>query len=341
MKGIAIVFVLVAAVAMSAAEKAAIPRTSDGHPDLQGTWSYATLTTLERPPEFKDKPFLTAAEAAAFEQKTLKIQDRDRRDGDGPAGRGSDGRTDLDRAYNQGWWEFGSKIVGTRRTSLVIDPPDGMIPALTPDGARRALDKRGLWMANGSYEGGAAGTGLDSYTDRPMQERCLGWTVAGPPMIPGAYNNNVGIFQTSDHVVVLNEMVHDQRIIPLEARPRVGEAIRLWMGSSRARWDGDTLVVSTTNFRPMVFRSASEKFSLTEKFWLVDAGHADVRVHRRRSAHVGQAVDGAVPHEPEPRPDLRVRVPRGELQPAEHSRRGAERRAVGGPSARCWRVPAA
>ena len=271
MKGTAIGLVLVTAVALSAAQKAALPRTGDGHPDLQGTWSYATLTTLERPAEFKDKPFLTAAEVAAFEQKTLKIQDRDRRDVDGATGRGSDGRTDVDRAYNQAWWEFGSKIVSTRRTSLVIDPPDGMVPALTPDGARRARDKRGLWVANGSYENGAAGAGLDSYADRPMQERCLGWTVAGPPMIPGAYNNNVGIFQTSEHVVVMNEMVHDNRIIPLDTRPRVDEAIRLWMGSSRARWDGDTLVVATMNFRPMVFRSASEKFSLTEKFTLMDS----------------------------------------------------------------------
>ena len=269
MKGMAVGLVLVAAaVAMSAAEKD-IPRTSDGHPDLQGTWSYATLTTLERPAEFKDKPFLTAAEAAAFEQKTLTVQNRDRRDVDATTGRGSDGRTDVDRAYNQGWWEYGSKIVGTRRTSLVVDPPDGMIPALTPDGARRALDRRGLWVANGDYVGGAAG-GFDSYLERPMQERCLGWTVAGPPMIPGAYNNNVGIFQTPDNVVILNEMVHDHRVIPLDARPRVGEAIRLWMGSSRARWEGDTLVISSTNFRPMVFRSASEKLSLVEKFTLVD-----------------------------------------------------------------------
>jgi hypothetical protein len=271
MKGMAIGFVLVTAVAISAAQKVAIPRTSDGRPDLQGTWSYATLTTLERPAEFKDKPFLSAAEVAAFEQKTLKIQDRDRRDVDEKTGRGSDGRTEVDRAYNQAWWEFGSKIVGTRRTSLIVDPPDGMIPALTPDGERRARDKRGLWLANGSYENGAAGMSFDSYADRPMQERCLGWTVAGPPMMPGAYNNNVEIFQTPDHVVVINEMVHDHRVIPLEARPRVGDAIRLWMGSSRARWEGDTLVVSTTNFRPMVFRSASEKFTLTEKFALVDA----------------------------------------------------------------------
>ena len=271
MKRLPLVFMFVSAVVLSAAEKGPIPRTGDGHPDLQGTWSYATLTTLERPAEFKNKPFLTAEEAAAFEKKTLKIQDRDRRDVDSTTGRGSDGRTDVDRAYNQAWWEFGSKIVSTRRTSLVIDPPDGMIPALTPDGARRAVDKRGLWVANGQYEGGASGTGLDSYTDRPLQERCLAWTVAGPPMIPGAYNNNVGIFQTTENVVILNEMVHDHRVIPLDAPPQVGEAIRLWMGSSRAHWDEDTLVVSTTNFRPMVFRSATEKLKLTEKFTLVDA----------------------------------------------------------------------
>ena len=270
MKGMAASFVFVLTVAMSAAEQAPIPRTGDGHPDLQGTWSYATLTTLERPAEFKGKPFLTAAEAAEFEKKTLKIQDRDRRDVDSVSGRGSDGRTDVDRAYNQAWWEFGSKIVGTRRTSLVIDPPDGLIPALTPDGARRAQDKRGLWLANGDYEGGATGTGLDSYTDRPMQERCLAWTVAGPPMIPGAYNNNVGIFQTAENVVILNEMVHDHRVIPLDGRPKVSDKIRLWMGSSRARWEGDTLVVSTANFRPMVFRSASDQFKLTEKFTLMD-----------------------------------------------------------------------
>jgi hypothetical protein len=272
MRAISVALLLAAAVAMTAAQgqKTPLPRTSDGHPDLEGNWSYATLTTLERPAEFKDKPFLTVAEAAAFEQRTLKIQDRDRRDVDTSTGRGSDGRTDVDRAYNQAWWEYGSKIVGTRRTSLVIDPPDGMIPALTADGARRALDRRGLWMANGSYEGGAAGTGLDSYTDRPIQERCLAWTVAGPPMIPGAYNNNVGIFQTAESVVILNEMVHDHRVLPLDTRPGLSDTIRLWMGNSRARWEGDTLVVSTANFRPMVFRSASDRFKLTEKFTLMD-----------------------------------------------------------------------
>jgi len=247
------------------------PRTRDGRPDLEGVWSYATLTPLERPDEFAGKAFLTNAEAAAFERRTLEVQDRDRRDGDGPTGRGSDGRTDLDRAYNQVWWEYGAKVVGTRRTSLIVDPPDGRIPTLTPDGLRRAEDKRGLWTANGEYEGGARGLSFDSYADRPLQERCLGWTVAGPPMVPGAYNNNVQLFQTPDSVAIVNEMVHENRIVPLDGRPRVGQPIRLWMGSSRGHWEGDTLVVDTTNFKPTVFRSASAKLHLVERFKRVDA----------------------------------------------------------------------
>ena len=266
---LAAVGVMAASVVISAAGK--VPRVRDGHPDLSGNWTYATLTTLERPREFGTKAFLTAEEAAEYEKKTLVVQNRDRRDGEGPEGRGSDGRTDVDRAYGQAWWEYGSKIVGTRRTSLIIDPPDGRIPTLTPDGERRALDKRGLWTANNDYENGARGTSLDSYADRPLQERCLGWTVTGPPMIPGAYNNNLAIYQNADHVVVVNEMVHEHRMIPLDGRPQVASPIRLWMGSSRGRWDGDTLVVTTANFRPMVFRSASEKLKLTEKFLRVDA----------------------------------------------------------------------
>jgi hypothetical protein len=247
------------------------PRTREGRPDLEGTWTYATLTPLERPIEFAGRPFLTAAEAAAFEHRTLDVQNRDRRDGDGPSGRGPDGRTDLDRAYNQVWWEYGAKVVGTKRTSLIVDPPDGRIPSLTPEGLQRAEDKRGLWTANGEYEGGARGLGFDSHVDRPLQERCLGWTVTGPPMVPGAYNNNVQIFQTPDSVAIVNEMVHEHRIVPLDGRPKVGQPIRLWMGSSRGRWDGDTLVVDTTNFKPTVFRGASARLHLVERFKRVSA----------------------------------------------------------------------
>jgi hypothetical protein len=263
--------VLAVGAANPGAQKGAAPRTREGRPDLQGVWSYATLTPLERPAEFAGRSVLTDAEAAAFEKRTLAIQNRDRRDGEGPTGRGPDGRTDLDRAYNQVWWEYGSKVVGTRRTSLIIDPPDGRIPSLTPEGRKRAEDRRGLWTANGEYEGGARGLSFDSHADRPLQERCLGWTVTGPPMVPGAYNNNMEVFQTPDTVVIVNEMVHDQRIIPLDGRPQVGSPIRLWMGSSRGRWDGEALVVDTTNFRPMVFRSASAKLHLVERFSRVNA----------------------------------------------------------------------
>jgi hypothetical protein len=251
--------------------RGAPPRTREGRPDLQGVWSYATLTPLERPAEFAGKAFLTEVEAAAFERRTLDVQNRDRRDGDGPSGRGTDGRTDLDRAYNQVWWEYGAKVVGTRRTSLIIDPPDGRIPAVTAEGLKSAEDKRGLWTANGEYEGGARGLSFDSYLDRPMQERCLGWTVTGPPMLPGAYNNNMEVFQTPDAVVIVNEMVHEHRIVPLDGRPQVAAPIRLWMGSSRGRWDGDSLIVDTTNFRPAVFRGASGALHLIERFKRVDA----------------------------------------------------------------------
>jgi len=267
---VGVLAVVSASMAVLIEGRGAPPRTREGRPDLQGVWSYATLTPLERPEEFAGKAFFTEAEASAFERRTLDVQNRDRRDGDGPSGRGPDGRTDLDRAYNQVWWEYGARVVGTRRTSLVIDPPDGQIPPMTAAGLKSAEDKRGLWTANGEYEGGARGLSFDSYLDRPLQERCLGWTVTGPPMLPGAYNNNMEVFQTPDSVVIVNEMVHEHRIVPLEAGPPVGASIKLWMGNSRGRWDGDTLIVDTTNFRPTVFRGASTSLHLVERFKRVD-----------------------------------------------------------------------
>jgi hypothetical protein len=265
------VFAIVSAGAVVFIDGSGAPlRTREGRPDLHGVWTYATLTPLERPEEFAGKALLTETEAIAFERRTLDVQNRDRRDGDGPSGRGPDGRTDLDRAYNQVWWEYGARVVSTRRTSLLIDPPDGHIPPMTAQGLRSAEDKRGLWTANGEYEGGARGLSFDSYLDRPLQERCLGWTVTGPPMLPGAYNNNMEVFQTPDSVAIVNEMVHEHRIVPIDGRLPVGASFRLWMGSSRGRWDGDTLIVDTTNFRPTVFRGASASLHLVERFKRVD-----------------------------------------------------------------------
>jgi hypothetical protein len=156
---------------------------------------------------------------------------------------------------------------GTRRTSLIVDPADGDSAADTR-GQKRAEQTRTL-DGERRVRGWCRGLSFDSHGSA-LQERCLGWTVTGPPMVP-AYNNNLELFQTPDTVVIVNEMVHDQRIIPLDGRPHVGPAIRLWMGSSRGRWDGDTLIVDTTNFRPAVFRSASAKLHLVERFRRVDA----------------------------------------------------------------------
>jgi hypothetical protein len=233
-----------------------VPRLSDGHPDLNGVWSFATLTPLERPAELAGKATLTAEEAAAIERKTLEVQNRDRRDGEGASGRGSDGRTDLDRAYNQFWWDYGTKVVGTRRTSLVVDPPDGRVPPLLPDAARRQ----------------AARTAVESGTpngpeDRPLRERCLNILTAGPPMLPGPYNNNVQLFHTPAIVAIHSEMIHDTRLVPLDGRARLSSRIQQWLGDSRASWKGDTLVVETTNFTgKTAFRGSSASLHLVERF---------------------------------------------------------------------------
>lgn len=257
----------------TATAKAATPaktytpaRTPDGQPDLQAVWGYATITPLERPAEFAAKPVLTDEEAAQFERKTAEIQNRDRRDHNDNTGRGSDGRTDLDRAYNEFWWDKGSSVVETKQTSLIVDPPDGKIPPLTPDGQKRAANLRGFQTASAREEG-PLGRTFDSYEDRPNGERCLLWGVAGPPMVPGAYNNNVQLVQSRDFVVIINEMIHEHRMAPLDGRPHVSAVIRQWQGDSRGRWEGNTLVVDTTNFtNKSRFRGASENLHLIERF---------------------------------------------------------------------------
>jgi hypothetical protein len=255
--GVAIVLSGAAALAQNAQYKA--PRTGDGQPDLQGVWGYATITPLERPRELADKAvFSSPAEAAAWESKTNAERDNDRRDEDAtrtrPLVNGSVATADVARAYNQFWWDFGNKIVSSRRTSLVIDPPDGRIPALTP-AAKAVADDR-----QRRRDEAAAGPG-----DRSLGERCINWGVAGPPMRPGAYNNNVQIVQSKDYVVLVNEMIHDARIIPLDRRPF--GSLRQWQGVSRARFDGDTLVVETANFRPeSSFNGSDENMRLTERF---------------------------------------------------------------------------
>jgi hypothetical protein len=250
----AIVFTaLVWAGPLLAAEKSAVRRTAWGAPDLQGVWDFATITPLERPAALAGKETLTSEEAAQFEKQTLETRNPDRRDGSREA--------DVGRAYNEFWWDFGSKIVGTRRTSLVVDPPDGKIPALTEEGKKRAAELAAVRAR--------PATGPE---DRNFWERCLVAPNSGPPMLPSAYNNNVQIFQTPDTVTIYNEMINDARIVPLDGRPHVPANIRLWRGDSRGKWDGDTLVVETTNFRDDgVFRGATASMRLVERFRRVDA----------------------------------------------------------------------
>jgi hypothetical protein len=238
------------------------PRTPDGQPDLQGFWTNATLTPLERPPELADKQVLTQAEAAAYEKQLLQQANRDRRDGPAAIGVG---------AYNEAWFDRGTKIAGGRRTSLIVDPPDGRVPPLTPE-ARKRVD------AERAYAGLHPADGPE---DRPLPERCILWPTAGPPMLPGPYNNNYQILQTRGYVVILVEMIHDIRIIPIDGRPHLPPGIRQWLGDPRGHWEGNTLVVETTNFtgntsdisaglqRP-TFRGSDDKLRLIERFTRVD-----------------------------------------------------------------------
>ena len=239
---------------------AAAPRTADGQPDLAGVWDFRTVTPLERPAELADKAFLTGEEVAAYaaekvrssnadlnrEAKKLETTERGQVNGTSET-------LDLALAYNDFWWDRGTAVVETRRTSLVIDPPTGLIPDLTSDGAARVAER--VRINQRATEGPE---------DRPLGERCITGFNSGPPMLPAAYNMNVQIFQNADYVVLLNEMVHNARIIPLDGSDH--GTVPMWTGVSRGHWEGDTLVVETKNFlRETSFRSSSDNLHLVER----------------------------------------------------------------------------
>jgi hypothetical protein len=199
-----------------------VPRTADGHPDLQGIWTNATLTPLERPRHLQHRKFLTEDEAASLEARAAQL----RATADDSLKPGDIG------SYNQFWFDSGTTIMPTRQTSLVVDPPDGRVPVRPEAEARR-----------------------DEYfkrsTDAPefmsLWDRCISRGVPGW-IIPAGYNNAYQIVQTAGYVVIYAEMIHDARIIPLNGGPPLPAGVRLLEGDSRGRWDGDTLVVETTNF---------------------------------------------------------------------------------------------
>ena len=245
-----------------AAETWTVPRTADGQPDLQGVWDFRTITPMERPVALGTKEFFTEEEAAAFEKDENRRQDRDQID---PETGGLQYPRGGVVPYNEFWYDRGNKVVGTKRTSLIVDPPNGRLPEMTPDGKKRA-DLR----AAEQRETQLGRPHADSWEDRPLQERCIVGLNAGPPMHPGAYNNNFQLFQTPQYVVILNEMVHDARIVPLDGRPH--GHIRQWKGDSRGHWEGNTLVVDTINFkRETSLPNSSANIHLVERFTRTDA----------------------------------------------------------------------
>ena len=216
-----------------------LPRTPWGVPDLQGVWDYRTVTPLERPSELAGRAVLTVAEAADFERQAIRNLNGDRRDGETT--------TDIERGYNNFWKDYGSTVVGERRTSLIVDPPDGRIPSLTVAAQQRQQTRR-LTRDRPVRERVAIRSPAHGPEDLGLSERCLLGLSSGPPFTPTAYNNNVQLFQTPDHVVIVTEMIHAARIVSLDGRPHLSQRIRQWLGDSRGHWNGDTLVVTSTNF---------------------------------------------------------------------------------------------
>ena len=264
-----VVGVIVAAVSSSAQSPApaagtwTATRTPGGHPDLQGIWTMHTFTPLVRPARYTGQEFLTEKEAA--ELATLLTED----DVD-PLAAGIFGASDEDRRKrvvqndpthydNALWLATDLKPLSSNRTSLIYDPPDGKIPPVTPDAVQRAAARR-------------AAAGFDSYENRPLQERCIMWTHEGPPMLPPPYNDVLQISQTPGYVLVIREVETAPRLIPTDGRPHGSENIRRWGGDSRGRWEGDTLVVDTTNFTDKTaFQGSSAALHVVERFTRVSA----------------------------------------------------------------------
>ncbi|MYN66652.1 MAG: hypothetical protein F4X11_16740 [Acidobacteria bacterium] len=245
-----------AAAQPAASAASSVPRAPDGRPDLQGVWDFSSLTPLQRPADLAGREFLTDEDVSALEARAAARVDAAPRPGD-PG------------SYNRFWFDDGTTVVGTRRTSLIVDPPDGRLPSYLPEGRSRMAARAQARGRNAGPE------------DRDVDERCILGFNSGPPMIPGAYNNFVQLFQTPGHVAILNEMVNDVRLVPLDGQPSLTGEVRQWRGDSRGRWEGDTLVVETRNFRDLgtahpapnmeLLEALGADLHLLERFSLLDA----------------------------------------------------------------------
>jgi len=229
-------------------------------PSFDGVWNSATATPLERPANLKDKPFFTAAEAAEWERD---IAERNAEPTPEAAAKSRGTGT-----YNAFYREFGTRVVKTLRTSIITDPPDGRIPPLTP--AAEALKRQRLDRMRR----------VENPEDLGLQDQCLAFLTAGPPMLPYSYNSNYQIVQTDGAILIHAEMIHDARIIRMDGRPHAPKELRSWLGDSVGRWEGTTLVVDTTNFNDGggLYGDAGGNFAwdrnlhLVERFRLLDPG---------------------------------------------------------------------
>jgi hypothetical protein len=232
----------------NASSSSTVSRTADGHPDLQGVWLFATLTPLQRPDNLAGRTHLTDEEIATIEER---------------AG---------NRKETFGLFPDEAHYSWDKRSSLIVDPPDGKIPAMTPDGQKRQDVLSARRKA------------VEHPEDLPIYERCIVGFNSGPPVLPGGYNQHMQLVQTRDYLMMHVEMVHEARIIPLDGRPQLPNQLRQWNGSSRARWEGDTLVITSTNFRNAtgtlvldgnlartgIGWSPDENLALTERFTRLD-----------------------------------------------------------------------
>ena len=262
-----VIFVAVIAALVAAATPAGAQdglRTGWGDPDLQGIWDFRTITPLERPEEYSDREFLTAEEAARAEQEVIEENQEllerpaERTEAADQVDRRGDGSPGF---YNNFWLDQGTRTIDTRRTSLVIDPPNGRLPEHSPVGKERT-DARRVYREEHP---------ADSWHDRSAFDRCILGFNAGPPITPGGYNQNMQVFQTPDHVVLVTEMVHTHRVVPLDGRPALDPDIRQWSGDARGYWEGDTLVIETTNFNDeRRWRGTTRNMTLVERLTRID-----------------------------------------------------------------------
>ncbi len=236
------------------------PRTADGVPDIQGLFTFRTITPLQRPQELAGKETLSAKEAAEFEEYRNRRQNRDLynpEEGAPWAGYAPNSKGGV-LSYNEFWYERGKELTKDKRTSLVVDPPDGRVPLNEATKKRLAIRRA---KSNSGFG--------DSHEDRSLSDRCIMGFNSGPPMISGAYNNNVQILQVPGYVVILNEMVHNTRIIPTDGRPH--GKLRQWAGDSRGHYEGDTLVIDTINFkRETSLTGSTADTHLVERFTRID-----------------------------------------------------------------------